>query len=43
MLAAIEDRDRLDHWRAHAQAAASRHTFARYRDNIGGLLDSLGL
>jgi len=42
MLTAIEDRDRLDHWRAHAQAEAQNYTFARYRENIAALLGELG-
>jgi glycosyltransferase involved in cell wall biosynthesis len=40
---AIQDRDRLDHWRAHAQAEAQNYSFARYRDNIASLLEVLGL
>jgi len=43
MLQAIEDRDRLDTWRANAQAEAQNYTFARYRDNIGALLEVLAI
>ena len=39
MRALIEDRDRLDHYRASAQAEARNYTFARYRENISALLD----
>jgi glycosyltransferase involved in cell wall biosynthesis len=38
MLAAIEDHDRLDSWRAAAQREARRHSFARYREGIAALL-----
>ena len=41
MLTAIEDRERLDAWRAAAQASAQAHSFARYRANIAALLDEL--
>ena len=41
MLQAIEDRDRLDAWRANAPAEARNYTFARYRDNIGAMLAEL--
>ena len=41
MLTAIEDRDRLDAWRAAAQATARRHDFAHYRAAIGDLLADL--
>jgi glycosyltransferase involved in cell wall biosynthesis len=37
----IGDRDRLDHFRSHAQEEARNYTFARYRENIAGLLDSV--
>lgn len=43
MLALIEDRDRLDAWRAGAQAEAQRYSFAAYRDGIAALLAELGL
>lgn len=43
MMAAIEDRDRLDRWRAAAQPAARAYSFARYRDNIAGLLETMGI
>jgi len=39
----IDDRGRLDHWRAHAQAEARNYTFARYRDNIGRFLAEAGI
>lgn len=38
MMAAVEDRNRLDHWRSHAQAEAANYTFDRYRENIAALL-----
>lgn len=41
MLQLIEDRDRLDHYRAHAQAEARNYSFARYRENIAALLRTL--
>jgi glycosyltransferase involved in cell wall biosynthesis len=43
MIQAVEDRDRLDGWRAAAQADAQNYTFARYRENIAALLDELAL
>ena len=43
MMTVIEDRGRLDHFRAHAQAEAQNYTFARYRDNIAALLAEAGL
>lgn len=39
----IEDRDRLDHHRAHAQAEARNYSFSRYRDNIAKLMAEAGL
>ncbi|MBC2664446.1 glycosyltransferase family 4 protein [Novosphingobium flavum] len=41
MMTAIEDRARVDGWRAHAQQEAQNYTFARYRDNIAALLRDL--
>lgn len=41
MMTAIEDRDRLNGWRAAAQAEALNYSFARYRENIAALLDEL--
>ena len=41
MLIAIEDRHRLNGWRAAAQVEARNYSFARYRDNIAGLLNDL--
>lgn len=38
MTTAIEDRGRLNAWRAAAQPAARSYSFARYRDNIAKLL-----
>lgn len=43
MTVAIEQRDRLDHWRAHAQGEARNYSFARYRENIAAQLLELGL
>ena len=43
MMAAIEDRDRLDAWRGAAQTEARNYSFARYRDNIAALLDDLAV
>ncbi|HWU04618.1 MAG TPA: glycosyltransferase family 4 protein [Novosphingobium sp.] len=42
MMTAIEDRGRVDAWRANAQSEASNYRFANYRDNIGALLGELG-
>jgi glycosyltransferase involved in cell wall biosynthesis len=39
MRALIDDRDRLDRYRAAAPAEAGNYTFARYRGNIARLLD----
>ena len=41
MMTAIEDRDRLNGWRAAAQAEARNYSFARYRQNIGAFLTRL--
>lgn len=43
MLAVIEDRDRLDSFRAAAQAEAARYSFANYRTGIASVLAELGL
>lgn len=43
MLDLIRDRDRLDHFRAHAQQEARNYSFARYRDNIARLLAAEGI
>jgi glycosyltransferase involved in cell wall biosynthesis len=43
MLTAVEDRDRLDGWRAAAQGESRKHSFANYRANIAALLDELGI
>ena len=43
MMTAIEDRDRLDGWRAHAQAEAQRYSFARYREGVAAVLADLGI
>ncbi|MFP5395500.1 MAG: glycosyltransferase family 4 protein [Alphaproteobacteria bacterium] len=43
MMATIEDRDRLDAWRAAAQPEARRYSFGQYRDNIALLLEELGI
>ncbi len=43
MLAAIEDRGRLDSWRAAAPAEARKYSFSCYRDNIAALLAEMGL
>ncbi len=43
MMAAIEDRERLDGWRSAAQAEARNYSFARYRENIAALLSELGI
>ena len=43
MMTAIEDRDRLDAWRAAAQNRARQFSFARYRDNIAVLLKEMNL
>ena len=41
MLTAIEDRPRLDGWRAAAQGEGRQHSFARYREGIAALLGEL--
>ncbi|MDT0575722.1 glycosyltransferase family 4 protein [Croceicoccus sp. F390] len=43
MMEAIEDRDRLDGWRAAAQASARAYSFANYRNNIRQLLTDIGI
>ena len=43
MMVAVDDRDRLDSWRAHAQIEAGNYTFAHYRENIALLLNDLGI
>ncbi|MDZ4307488.1 glycosyltransferase family 4 protein [Allopontixanthobacter sp.] len=43
MMALVDDRNRLDHFRAHAQAEAQNYTFARYRSNIAKVLAEAGL
>ncbi|MGE3689831.1 MAG: glycosyltransferase family 4 protein [Novosphingobium sp.] len=43
MLAAIEDRDRLDFWRSNAMREAEAFNFAHYREKIARLLADLGL
>jgi hypothetical protein len=42
-MTAIDDRARVDAWRAAAQAEAQRYSFAAYRANIDTLLTDLGL
>ncbi len=41
MLETIENRDRLDAWRAAAQTEAARYSFPRYREGIAALLDEV--
>ncbi len=43
LLQALDDRDMVYRWRAAAQSAAQRYTFARYRENIAALLNETGL
>jgi glycosyltransferase involved in cell wall biosynthesis len=43
MTIAVEDRERLNSWRAAAQQAARDYTFARYRENIAALLSESSL
>ncbi|MDP3906647.1 glycosyltransferase family 4 protein [Novosphingobium sp.] len=43
MMAAIDDRDRLDGWRQSAQAEAANYTFDKYRDGIAAVLSGMGL
>lgn len=43
LMAAIDDRARVNAWRAAAQAEAQRYGFAAYRQNIAALLTDLGL
>jgi glycosyltransferase involved in cell wall biosynthesis len=40
---AIGDRARLQQWRVAAQVEARRYSFARYRENIAGLLSGMGI
>jgi hypothetical protein len=42
-MAAIDDPDRVRAWRAAAQGAARRFSFARYRDGIAQLLAASGI
>ncbi|WP_162301930.1 glycosyltransferase family 4 protein [Croceibacterium ferulae] len=41
MLVPIQDRERMNAWRLAAQKESTNYTFARYRQRIGALLDSL--
>ena len=41
MLVPIQDRERLNAWRVAAQEESANYTFAKYRERIGALLDSL--
>lgn len=41
MLVPIQDRDRLNAWRIAAQAESANYTFAKYREGVATLLDSL--
>lgn len=41
MMVPIEDRARLNSWRAAALLESGQYTFARYRERVGALLDSL--
>jgi glycosyltransferase involved in cell wall biosynthesis len=43
LLSVIVDRDRLDCWRAAAQAEGARYSFTRHREGIAQLLEELGL
>ena len=43
LLTAIDDPARIDAWRLVARREAQNYTFARYRENIAGLLAELGL
>jgi len=43
MLSAIEGRARLNAWRSAAPSLARAFSFERYRDNIAGLLDRMGI
>lgn len=43
MMTAIEERDRLNQWRANAPGEARNYTFARYRENIAALLAEMGI
>ncbi len=43
MMTAIEDRDRLNRWRAAAQGESRQHSFAQYQAGIAALLDELGI
>ena len=39
----VVNEERLNGWRAAAQAEAAKHSFAHYRANIAALLAELGL
>ena len=41
LMEAIEDRPRIDAWRAQAQAEAARYAFSAYRSNVAALLAEL--
>lgn len=43
MQVAIDDRARLDGWRAAAQDEARKYSFAQYRQNIAALLEEMGI
>lgn len=40
---AVENRDTVDSWRAHAQAEAARYSFQNYRENIRQLITGLSV
>lgn len=41
VMTAIDDRQKVQGWRSKAQAEATNYSFARYRESIGRLLESL--
>jgi glycosyltransferase involved in cell wall biosynthesis len=43
MMTAIENREKLDDWRAAAQVEAGQYTFTHYRENISNMLLKMGL
>jgi len=43
MMTAIEDRDRLDRWRAAAPGEARKYSFANYRNGIAAVLAEMGI
>jgi len=43
MQLAIDDRDRMESWRANAQTEARRYSFANYRQGVAAQLAAMGI